>query len=125
MDLKGSVCVALFLSLNLLSLSIVTSQPCPDLEQCLLDVVNVGWHESSPFSTLPLPTVSSGCCGILQGLGARAGACLCSSVNNTLGINFFRPFDPFPSLTNAVVVKIVLNNCGVTNSEFDQFGLCE
>ena len=76
MGLKGSVCVALFLSLNLLSLSMVTSQTCPDLEECALKVV----HDVVGF-----PNPAEPCCEILVGIGAgQAGRCLCEELRSVL-----------------------------------------
>ncbi|KAL9314522.1 hypothetical protein ACSQ67_019974 [Phaseolus vulgaris] len=103
MGLKGSVCVALFLSLNLLSLSIVTSQPCPNMRVCVSDLLDV-------MVGSPPPTSSSACCGILQGLGVGASSCLCNSLRpSVLGVNLNLP------LTNALVLNLntTLNNCGV------------
>nr|XP_007138536.1 hypothetical protein PHAVU_009G217300g [Phaseolus vulgaris]ESW10530.1 hypothetical protein PHAVU_009G217300g [Phaseolus vulgaris] len=102
MGLKGSVYVALFLSLNLLSLSMVTSQTCrAALSACLLNLVNV-------IVGLPPPISSSRCCNILQGLGARASACLCNSLRaSILGINLNLPL--------TLAVNTTLNTCGLPN----------
>nr|XP_007138457.1 hypothetical protein PHAVU_009G210600g [Phaseolus vulgaris]ESW10451.1 hypothetical protein PHAVU_009G210600g [Phaseolus vulgaris] len=102
MGLKGSVCVALFLSLNLLSLSIVTSQTCPDLSACasLLNWVNV-------MVGSPPPTSSSPCCTILEGLGAQAGACLCNATPRIFNINLRVPI--------VAAISTTLNTCGLPN----------
>jgi len=107
MGWKGNVCVALFLSLNLLSLSIVTSQtsqPCPNMCACvrLLKLnVTVG-------SLLP---PSSPCCSMLRPLGgSQAAACLCNAARDIPDINE-------PDI--AISLNTTLTDCGF-NFEFRQ-----
>jgi len=98
--------VALVLSLNLLSLSMVRSQndPCNplDVRACLsvLGLVQV---------TVP-PNSSSLCCTALQGLGAKATFCLCTALRaNTLGLNINIP----------VAINATITTCGLTNPGSD------
>ncbi|KAK8465947.1 hypothetical protein PHAVU_009G217301 [Phaseolus vulgaris] len=101
MGWKGSVCVGLFLSLNLLSLSIVTSQPCPDLSTCLSDLVSL--------SLGGVPTEPP-CCGILQGLGGRAGGCLCDALRSAI------PGITSDSLFIFFGINGTLSSCGLPDS---------
>ncbi|KAK8465946.1 hypothetical protein PHAVU_009G217250 [Phaseolus vulgaris] len=76
MGLKGSVCVGLFLSLNLLSLSIVTSQTCHHFKNCAFKVVHDVEEFQNPFEP---------CCEILVRIGAaEAGSCVCYLIRSFL-----------------------------------------
>ena len=107
MDLKGSVCVAVFLCLNLLSVSMVTSQTC------LMNMV--GLRACSGLLNLSLIVGSpSDCCDTLQGMGAHAGVCLCTALKaNVHGI--------IPDLSElSLIYNTTLSTCEMPTSEFDQ-----
>ncbi|KAK8465948.1 hypothetical protein PHAVU_009G217351 [Phaseolus vulgaris] len=78
MGCKGSVCVALFLSLNLLSLSIVTSQ----FEECSVDLSQI--PECSGLLTGGLGSPSE-CCEALARMGvSNTNTCVQDAISTGL-----------------------------------------
>ncbi|KAL9314523.1 hypothetical protein ACSQ67_019975 [Phaseolus vulgaris] len=103
MGLKGSVCVALFLSLNLLSVSMVTS------ERCRMNMA--GLSACSGMLNLSVTVGStSECCDTLEGMGVHAGVCLCDAARVKILIDIDNNFN-IPILSPPI--NTILTTCGM------------
>ncbi|XP_061344307.1 14 kDa proline-rich protein DC2.15-like [Gastrolobium bilobum] len=121
---KGTVAsayAALFLCLNILSFTMVSSNYVPYIPvpvpyqkgTCPIDTLKLGVCAK----VLNLVNVKLGapptlpCCSLIQGLAdLEAAACLCTALKaNVLGINLNVP----------ISLSVILNNCGKNNSGFE------